>query len=143
MNSGKNAHQTIHNLYVDVIGGQQLKWPPFNPRPQEESKNASSQASASVEEQKDPPMTPSTAEKELWTYEMGFSLIIQAMIDAKKPVIGHNCMYDWIYLYNQFIGPLPETYLQFAQEWNSRFPLTFDTKVLAQNSKAFYQTALG
>ena len=22
MNNGKNAHQTIHNLYVDVIGGQ-------------------------------------------------------------------------------------------------------------------------
>ena len=78
MNNGKNAHQTIHNLYVHVIGGQQLKWPPFNPRPQEESKNANSQAStsASVEEQKQPPMSPSQAEKELWTYEMGFSLII-------------------------------------------------------------------
>ena len=30
MNNGKNAHQTIHNLYVHVIGGQQLKWPPMN-----------------------------------------------------------------------------------------------------------------
>ena len=76
-------------------------------------------------------------------YEMGFSLVIQAMIEAKKPVIGHNCMYDWIYVYNQFIGPLPETYLQFAQEWNSRFPFTYDTKVLAYNSKAFYNTSLG
>lgn len=74
---------------------------------------------------------------------MGFSLIIQAMIEAKKPVIGHNCMYDWLYLYNQFIGPLPETYLQFAQEWSSRFPYTYDTKVLAYNSKAFYNTSLG
>lgn len=74
---------------------------------------------------------------------MGFSLVIEAMIQAKKPIIGHNCMYDWIYLYNQFIGPLPETYLQFAQEWNSRFPYTYDTKVLAYNSKAFYNTSLG
>lgn len=74
---------------------------------------------------------------------MGFSLVIQAMIEAKKPIIGHNCMYDWLYLYNQFIAPLPETYLQFAQEWNSRFPFTYDTKVLAYNSKAFYNTSLG
>ena len=29
-NNGKNAHQTIHNLYLHVIGGQQLLWPPSN-----------------------------------------------------------------------------------------------------------------
>ena len=74
---------------------------------------------------------------------MGFSLVIQAMIESKKPIIGHNCMYDWLYLYNQFIAPLPETYCQFAQKWNERFPYTYDTKVLAYNSKAFYNTALG
>ena len=74
---------------------------------------------------------------------MGFSLVVKAMIEAKKPVIGHNCMYDWMYVYNQFVGPLPETYLQFSQEWNQRFPYTYDTKVLAYNSKAFYNTSLG
>ena len=44
MNNGKNAHQTIHNLYFHVLGGQQLKWPPFNQPEQtnpEESKSAS------------------------------------------------------------------------------------------------------
>ena len=73
---------------------------------------------------------------------MGFSLIVKAMIDAKKPIVGHNCMYDWLYFFNQFIAPLPETYLQFTQEWNSRFPFTYDTKVLASASKAFYYTSL-
>jgi len=41
-NNGKNAYQTIHNLYLHVIGGQQLKWPPNNKpasQEQEESKN--------------------------------------------------------------------------------------------------------
>lgn len=52
-------------------------------------------------------------------------------------------MYDWLYVYNQFVGPLPETYLQFSQEWNANFPHTYDTKVLAYNSKAFYNTSLG
>lgn len=74
---------------------------------------------------------------------MGFSLVIKAMIEAKKPMIGHNCLYDWIYLYNQFIGPLPDTYLQFAQEWSSMFPKTFDTKVLMYNSASFPNTYLG
>lgn len=42
---------------------------------------------------------------------MGFTLVIEAIIKAKKPVVGHNCMYDWLYLYNQFIARLPETFL--------------------------------
>jgi hypothetical protein len=33
-------------------------------------------------------------------FEMGFSLVMEAMIEAKKPLIGHNCMYDWVYCYN-------------------------------------------
>ena len=76
-------------------------------------------------------------------YEMGFALIVKAMIEAKKPLIGHNCMYDWIYVYNQFVGKLPDTYLEFAKEWHACFPNTFDTKVLAFNSKSFFQTGLG
>ena len=44
MNNGKNAFQTIHNLYVHIIGGQQLRWPPFNQAPElsEESKEENS-----------------------------------------------------------------------------------------------------
>ena len=72
---------------------------------------------------------------------MGFTLVIEAIIKARKPVVGHNCMYDW--LYHQFIGRLPETYLQFATEWNKLFPKTYDTKVLAFNSKHFFKTSLG
>ena len=74
---------------------------------------------------------------------MGFSLIIDEIIKAKKPLIGHNCMYDWLFVYNQFIAELPETYEQFANQWNQCFPLTFDNKVLAFNSKNFSKTSLG
>lgn len=74
---------------------------------------------------------------------MGFSLIIDEIIKAKKPLIGHNCMYDWLFVYNQFIAELPETYEQFANQWNKCFPLTFDNKVLAFNSKNFSKTSLG
>lgn len=29
MNSGKNGGQLIPNLFLEIIGGQQLKWPPY------------------------------------------------------------------------------------------------------------------
>lgn len=38
---------------------------------------------------------------------------------------------------------LPETLTEFVTEWNAKFPLTYDTKVLSFKSKAFYNTALG
>lgn len=31
--TGKDSFQTIPNLYLHVIGGQQLKWPPLNDKP--------------------------------------------------------------------------------------------------------------
>lgn len=46
---------------------------------------------------------------------MGFSLVVEMMINAKKPIIGHNMIYDIIYLYNQFIDDLPNTYIEFIQ----------------------------
>ena len=85
---------------MHVIGGQQLKWPPTEPIAVEEE-----------EEKKTTPMEESKSEvqsqisnldpkEQLINYEMGFSLVIKAMIEAKKPIVGHNCMYDWLYLYN-------------------------------------------
>jgi poly(A)-specific ribonuclease len=47
---------------------------------------------------------------------MGFSLVVEELIKAKKPIIGHNMIYDVIYLYNQFIDDLPPTYLEFIAE---------------------------
>jgi poly(A)-specific ribonuclease len=42
---------------------------------------------------------------------MGFALVVEELIKAKKPLIGHNLMYDIIYLYRQFIADLPPTYV--------------------------------
>jgi hypothetical protein len=57
---------------------------------------------------------------------MGFSLVVEELIKAKKPIIGHNMIYDVIYLYNQFIDDLPPTYLEFiALVQNIRFKIIF------------------
>lgn len=68
---------------------------------------------------------------------------MDALIKSKKPLIGHNCLYDWLYIYNQFVAPLPDTYLEWINDWSAKFPTTFDNKVLAFNSKMFYKTSLG
>lgn len=74
---------------------------------------------------------------------MGVSLVILELIAAKKPLIGHNCMYDLIFLFGQFIQKLPDTYELFAEQWTELFPVTFDNKVLAFNSGLFSKTTLG
>ena len=68
--------------------------------------------------------------------EMGFSCVIEKLIEVQQhktvALVGHNMMYDVIYLYNQFIGPLPDSYSEFVKLWYACFPLTVDTKVLAR-----------
>jgi hypothetical protein len=86
--------------------------------------------------------------QELMQMELGFSVVVEMMIekmqgDSECCIIGHNMMYDIIYFYNQFIGPLPDTYGEFVREWFKRFPKTFDTKVLSFQSNYFGQTILG
>lgn len=51
--------------------------------------------------------------------ELGFSYVVQVLIDEFKtrkdcPIIGHNMIYDILYFYNQFVGPLPDTYSEFV-----------------------------
>lgn len=45
----------------------------------------------------------------LTDYEMGFSKIIEEIIHAKKPLIGHNMFLDIMFVYQQFIDDLPQT----------------------------------
>jgi hypothetical protein len=52
-------------------------------------------------------------------------------------------MYDWLYVFNQFVAPLPPTYIEYIEIWSKYFPNTFDNKVLAFHSKSFYRTSLG
>ena len=81
----------------------------------------------------------------LYRNEIGFSLIIEEMINSKKPLIGHNCIYDICFLYDQFIGPLPSTFLKFTSEWRNLFPEIYDSKYISYKyqGKLFYTTQLG
>lgn len=47
-------------------------------------------------------------------YFVGFSKVIRAIIEAKKPLVGHNLMLDLLFMYNYFYQPLPRK-LHFIQ----------------------------
>lgn len=136
--NNKNSKIQFANNFIHVIGGQQLTWPPITSpsnSPVEESKIAP--------ESKDQGLTKQQAIEQQYRNEMGFSLVMQEIINSKKALIGHNCMYDWLYCYNQFVDKLPDTFSHFVQDWNEKFPNTYDNKVLAFNSRAFFKTGLG
>lgn len=85
---------------------------------------------------------------DLFLLEYGFGCVAELMLNRFKQAprcsfIGHNIQYDMVYFYNQFIGPLPSTFAEFARRWHSLIPCTFDTKVLAFKSKLYRQTVLG
>ena len=44
---------------------------------------------------------------------MGFSKIIEELIQAQKPLIGHNMFLDILFIYQQFIDDLPPTLSEF------------------------------
>lgn len=62
---------------------------------------------------------------------LGFSKIIQTMVESKKPIIGHNCFLDLLYTIQQFIAPLPEDYQDFKSLISQKMPNVFDTKLMA------------
>jgi len=60
----------------------------------------------------------------------GITLILEAIIKSKKTIVGHNCYYDLVFLYNSFIGELPN-YTKFKSSIKSYFNSLYDTKYIA------------
>eukprot|EP00439_Symbiodinium_sp_Y106_P002019 s2770_g1.t1 len=61
--------------------------------------------------------------------------VLQALRDAKVPVVLHNGLLDMLHLYDKFLGDLPGDPESFGKAWVEHFPLLFDTRVLAQDGR--------
>ena len=72
----------------------------------------------------------------LFNAEVGFTKVIKTLKDAQKPIIGHNPQYDLGFLYEKFIAPMPETFLDFCREYRKNFPVTYDTKIIYYQLKS-------
>jgi len=78
----------------------------------------------------------------LFEYELGFSRIVELIIKAKKPLVGHNMFLDIMFLYQQFIADLPETLEEFIHNFSFYFPVIYDTKAIAECLNFFNNTTL-
>eukprot|EP01105_Mastigella_eilhardi_P024053 TRINITY_DN6187_c1_g1_i1.p1 TRINITY_DN6187_c1_g1~~TRINITY_DN6187_c1_g1_i1.p1 ORF type:complete len:534 (+),score=154.04 TRINITY_DN6187_c1_g1_i1:249-1850(+) len=70
-------------------------------------------------------------EKQLRLAE-GFGGVMKLLVEAKKPIIGHNMLLDLCMTVSQFCKPLPEDVTDFKKLLTSLFPRLFDTKYVAQ-----------
>ncbi|KAJ3306804.1 hypothetical protein HDV03_003841 [Kappamyces sp. JEL0829] len=64
---------------------------------------------------------------------VGFRRVIDAIVEAKVPLVGHNLMHDLCFIYHNFYRFLPEDFDDFKQQVHENFPLIFDTKLIAQH----------
>ncbi|KAL6059436.1 poly(A)-specific ribonuclease PNLDC1 isoform X2 [Balamuthia mandrillaris] len=62
---------------------------------------------------------------------VGFTTVIRAIIEAAKPIVGHNLLLDLLYTYDLFIDGLPSDLATFKKELHKLFPVILDTKHLA------------
>lgn len=70
-------------------------------------------------------------EENLMNSVLGFSQIINLLVEHKKPIVGHNIFLDVLLLHSQFIGPLPKKYSLFKKTVNNLWPMIYDTKYIS------------
>ena len=64
--------------------------------------------------------------------KVGFRRVFKALADARRPIVGHGCMFDFLFAFSHFEGPLPESYAEYKRAFHTLFPIMFDTQLLIQ-----------
>ena len=66
--------------------------------------------------------------------EMGFRLIFNDLVRCHKPLVGHNCMYDIMFLLRWLDkGPLEAELSMFKSKIHDLLPCIYDTKYIAES----------
>ncbi|XP_075269832.1 poly(A)-specific ribonuclease PNLDC1 isoform X2 [Opisthocomus hoazin] len=63
----------------------------------------------------------------------GFTNLFQMLVEAKKPLVGHNMLMDLMHLHDKFYKPLPESYEEFKRNIHNLFPVLIDTKTVTKS----------
>uniref|UniRef100_A0A8D2LUM4 PARN like, ribonuclease domain containing 1 n=1 Tax=Varanus komodoensis TaxID=61221 RepID=A0A8D2LUM4_VARKO len=66
----------------------------------------------------------------------GFTNLFQTLVEARKPLVGHNMLMDLLHLHEKFYKSLPESYEMFKKNIHTLFPVLLDTKNI---TKAFWK----
>lgn len=64
----------------------------------------------------------------------GFQLVFEALVQSRKPCVGHNCFLDFLFLMASMDQPLSSTLLEWKHRVHELFPRIYDTKYLSTRS---------
>jgi len=67
----------------------------------------------------------------------GFSLVFLELLRTKKVMVGHSCLFDWMYLMRNCYDNLPKTLIEFGATLQKHFPIIWDTKLLGSYATKF------
>lgn len=71
--------------------------------------------------------------------QVGVRRVYTAMAASQKPLVGHNCMFDTLFMLAHFeSNPLPSRFTDLQALMRARFPVVYDTKVLASHEHYYY-----
>ncbi|NXA10453.1 PNDC1 ribonuclease, partial [Sapayoa aenigma] len=71
-------------------------------------------------------------------FARGFTNLFQILVEAKKPLVGHNMLMDLMHLHDKFYKPLPESYEEFKKNIHNLFPVLIDTKTVTKSMQKKY-----
>lgn len=74
-------------------------------------------------------------EEAMFKRKLGFRVVFEMLQAAGKPIVGHNCFFDLLFLFRWFEGPLPSSFSAFRGRFAELFPAgVYDTKYSAESN---------
>ena len=63
-------------------------------------------------------------------HEKGIKVLFEKIIEKRKKIVGHNCLVDILFIYNNFIETIPKDFKIFLMKLLNNFNEIYDTKFL-------------
>jgi hypothetical protein len=67
--------------------------------------------------------------------QSGALKLLKLLVNLKAPIVGHNPIFDLMFIYSHLCSELPHTWPEFKQEIHGLFPVIYDTMLIFGDEK--------
>jgi len=67
--------------------------------------------------------------------QSGALRLLRLLVNLKAPIVGHNPIFDLMFIYSHLCNELPNTWEEFKQEIHGLFPVIYDTMLIFGDEK--------